>query len=238
LAISNVDSLHQHWHERRSFCYRYDGGSRCPQSAILHSVVCKNVAVCFSLCIRAGCIMKHPLNITTRNKSVLMMRVCSGVLLSGCTADGSFRAYSRSNLSRTKALSLSLSLSNCTLLNPCSCRGVSGNRNFLFQQTSFLPLRQHTLRFQFANGEPTCPVFDTFSNYIAPSKCSTTISSLQLAEDTEMILRAARILVTVLSVTFWQQCLSGYTYGHPQVPFTVPDITSGYTNQVCVPASQ
>jgi hypothetical protein len=154
------------------------------------------------------------------------------VLLSGCTADGSFNAYSINNLKRTTAVS------HCTLLNPCSCRGASDIPNFLFQQTSFLPLRQHTLRFQFANGEPTFTIFDTSSNYITPSKCSTTISSLQLAQDTEMLLRAARILVTVLSVTCWQQCLSGYTYGHPQVPFTEPDITSGDTNQVRVAASQ
>jgi len=68
--------------------------------------------------------------------------------------------------------------------------------------------------------------------YIAPSKCSATITSQKLAQDTEMILRAARILVTVLSVTYWQQCLSGYTYDHPQFPFTEPDSSSGHTNQV------
>ena len=47
-----------------------------------------------------------------------------------------------------------------------------------------------------------------------------------------MILWAARILVTVLSVTYWQQCLSLYTNDHPQVPFTGPDSTSKHTNQV------
>jgi len=64
---------------------------------------------------------------------------------------------------------------------------------------------------------------------IVLSKCSATITSQKLAQDSEMILRAAHILVTVLSVTCWQQCLSGYTYDHL---FTEPDSTSGQTNQV------
>jgi hypothetical protein len=68
--------------------------------------------------------------------------------------------------------------------------------------------------------------------YIIPSKCSATISSQKLAQDIEMILRAVRILVTVISVTYWQQCLSGYTDDNPQFPFTEPDSSSGYTNQV------
>jgi hypothetical protein len=71
---------------------------------------------------------------------------------------------------------------------------------------------------------------------IVPSKCSAAITSQKLAQDSEMTLRTARILATVLSVTYWQQSLSDYTYDHQQFPFTGPDSTSGHTNQVSFPA--
>lgn len=65
------------------------------------------------------------------------------------TAVGTFLAYSRGNSKRTRAVS------HCTLLNHRSYRGSSGTPNFLFEHISFLPLCQHALRYQFANGEPT-----------------------------------------------------------------------------------
>jgi hypothetical protein len=70
---------------------------------------------------------------------------------------------------------------------------------------------------------------------IVPSKCSAAITSQKLAQDSEMTLTAARILATVLSFTYWQQCLSDYTYDHQRFPVTVPDSTSGHTNQVSFP---
>jgi len=186
--------------------------------------------IIYLLCMRAAFTLKHPLILRrwSRNKCVLMMQAV--VCFCQATAIGSFLAYSRRNSKRTRAVS------HWKLLNPCSHRVASGTPNFLFQHISFLPLRQHTLRFQFANGEPTYLCLTLLPTCIAPSKCSATITSQKLVQDTEMILRAARILVTVLSVTYWQQCLSGYTYDHPQFPFTAPDSTSGHTKQVSFPA--
>lgn len=152
------------------------------------------------------------------------------MLLSGYTAVGSFLACSRGNSKRSRAVS------HCTLLNPCSCRGASGTPNFLFQHISFLPLCQHPLSFSLLMASLLNLCLTLLQTYIASSKCSATITSQKLAQDTEMILRPARILVTVLNVTYWQQCLSGYTYDHPQFPFTQPDSTSGHTNQVRFPA--
>lgn len=93
------------------------------------------------LCSRADFILKHPLILRRlpRNKSVLMMQAV--VCFCQATAVCSFNAFSRRNSKPTRAVF------HCTLLNPWSCRGASDTPNFLFQHTSSLPLRQHTLTF-------------------------------------------------------------------------------------------
>ena len=186
---------------------------------------CLCLIICL-LCIRADFILKHPfiLRRLSRNKSVLMMQAV--VCFSQATAVGSFNAYSRSNSRRIAAVS---HCSCSTLVHvavplalPTSSSNTLRSSHYVNTRSDFSLLMASLLNL----------CLTLLHMYITPSKCSATISSHQLAQDTEMILRAVRILVTVISVTYWQQCLSGYTYDHPQFPFTEPDSSSGHTNQV------